>query len=166
MPKSANLLDHLHFVEALPPQVPASATPATISLKNAEAVGILIHAKNGTTVTGSAITLTQSTTVAGAGSKALAMPFYFSNINAATVGNDAPWTKVFATNNTFTADGTNSQDSYYFIPVDPASLDTANGYRCLSLGVANATAQTISAHFVSRPKYNGNATLLKPFTVD
>jgi len=151
-------------VLGLKPAVPSSASPAWISLKNAEAVGVLIEVQNATTVTGSAITLNQATDVSGTNSKALAFTDYYKINDLAAA--DAPWTRAVAASNTFTTDATNSKNSYYFIPVDPASLDVANKFNCLQVGVGNATASTVGAHYLLRPKNAGNPTLTPKFTAN
>lgn len=159
-----NILDHLHVVEGLAAAVPSSSTPDYISLKNAKAVLVLVHYKNATTVTGSAITLKQATAVAATGEKALALPFYYVVNDNATA--DAPWTKVTATSDTFTTDNTNSKNGYYAIPVDPASLDTANGFDCLRAGTGNATAATIDVTYLVVPKFGGNPATVASMIVD
>lgn len=159
-----NFLDHIHFVEALKPTTPSSTTPAYISTKNAKAIGVLIHVANATTVTGSAITLKQATAVAGTSEKALGLPFYYKVVDV--VGADVPWVKVAAVSDTFTTDATNSKDSLYFIPVDPASLDTPNSFDCLRVGTGNGVATTITAMYVIAPKHGGNPVLFPTFILD
>jgi hypothetical protein len=161
---SINLLDDLHIVEGLAPVVPSSSTPDYISLKGANAAGILIHAKNATTVTGSAITLKQATAVAGTGEKALSFTTYYKKEDTGAA--DAPWTKATATSDTFTTLATDSKNTFYFIPIDPASLDINNGFDCVRAGTGNATAATISVYYLIRPKHNGNPELVKSFIVD
>jgi hypothetical protein len=164
MSGSINILDRLHVVEGLAPVVPSSSTPDYVSLKDARCAGVLIHAKNATTVTGSAITLLQAKTVAGGGEKALPFTAYY--VKADTAAADAPWTKVTATSNTFTTDATDSKNALYFIPVDPASLDVTAEFDCIRAGTANATAATISVLYLIEPKFGGNPALMKPAIVD
>lgn len=159
-----NLIDRIHFVEGLAPATPSSSTPDYISLKNAKVVGVLIHYKNATTVTGSAITLKQATDVSGTSEKALSFTTYFSKTDTGAA--DAPWSKATAASDTFTADNTNSKNGFYFIPIDPASLDLANGFDCVRAGTANATAQTITVIYVIVPAYGGNARNYPSFIVD
>lgn len=159
-----NIPDQLHVVEGLAPVTPSSSTPDYVSLKNARAVEVFIHAKNGTTVTGSAITLLQASAVAGTGEKALAFTTYYKVDDTAAA--DAPWTKVAAASNTFTTNNTNSKNYTYRIPVDPASLDVANGFDCIRAGTANAANTTISVFYMIVPKHGGNAQKFPSFIVD
>lgn len=159
-----NILDRIHVVEGLAPVVPSSSTPDYVSLKLARQVGVLIHAKNATTVTGSAITLKQASAVAGTGEKALPFTTYYSKVDTGAA--DAPWTKQTASSNTFTTDNTNSKNSLYFIPIDPASLDINNGFDCIRAGTGNATAATITVFYVIVPKYGGDPEVFPSFIVD
>lgn len=161
---SLNILDDIHIVEGLGPVVPSTSTPDYISLKNAHSVGVLIHVKNATTVTGSAITVKQATAVAGTSEKALSFTTYYKKEDTAAA--DAPWTKSTATSDTFTTLATNSLNSLYFIPIDPASLDTANGFDCIRAGTGDATAATVSVYYLIRPKNAGNPKLVPKFIVD
>lgn len=157
------LSDKLHIVEGLAPVVPSTSTPDYISLKNAESVEVLVFVKNATTVTGSAITLKQATAVAGTSEKELAFTTYFRNLDT---GTSDVFTEATASSNTFTTDATNSKNQIYRIPVDPASLDVANGFDCLRAGTGDATAATVSVYYLVKPKYGGDATLVKSMIVD
>ena len=159
-----NILDHLHIVEGLAPAVPSTSTPDYISLKNAESVLVLIHAKNATTVTGSAITLKQATAVAGTLEKPLGFAKYYKKEDTGAA--DAPWTKVAAASDTFTTLTTNSKNTLYAIPVDPASLDLASGFDCIRAGTGDATAATISVYYLIRPKHGGDPALFASAIVD
>jgi hypothetical protein len=161
---SLNLLDHVHIVEALKATVPSTSTPTRISVKNAESITALIIADNATTVTGSAITLKQSTAVAGTGEKALAFTDYYSVSDTAAA--DAPWVRSTAVANTFTPPTTNSKSYIYAIPIDPASLDTNNSFDCVRVGAADATAQTITVLYLIVPKQGGNPKLFPSFIID
>lgn len=157
------LAEHIKVVEGLAPVVPSSSTPDYISLKDVESVDVLIHVKNATTVTGSAITLHQATTVAGGSVKALAFTTYYRNID--TAASDA-LTKQTAVSNTFTTDATNSKNLMYRIPVDPASLDVANGFDCIRAGTGDATAATVSVYYLCKLKYGGNVTIQPSLITD
>jgi hypothetical protein len=159
-----NLIDDIHVVEGLAPATPSTSTPDYISLKDCRDVGVLIHVKNGTTVTGSAITLKQATAVAGTSEKALAFTTYFSVSDTAAA--DAPWTKNTATSNTFTTATTNSKNYLYFIPVDPATLDTSNAFDCLRAGTGDGANTTVSVFYLCRPKFGGNARNFPSMIVD
>ena len=164
MSGSINLLDRVHIVEGLAPAVPSSSTPDYVSLKDARDVLVVVHAKNATTVTGSAITLKQAKDVSGGSEKELPFTAYYKRED--TAGADAPWTKVAATGNTFTTLATDSKNSLYAIPVDPASLDVANGFDCVRAGTGDATAATITVLYLVEPKYAGNPAIQKSAIVD
>lgn len=99
-----------------------------VSLKNYAKIRILISIADGTTVTGSTITLKQATAVAGTGEKALAFTRMLANTDYAA---SKVMTETAVTSNTFTTQTTNSKDSLYIIDVDASSLDVANGFDCI-----------------------------------
>lgn len=148
-----NLLDFVYPVEGLAAVTPSTSTPDYISLKNVHSVLVKIHVKNGTTVTGSAITLKQATAVAGTGEKALPFTTYYRV--ADTGAADAPPTKVTAASNTFTTNTTNSKNYYYLIPVSPSMLDSDGGFDCLRAGTGDAVNTTVVVEYLVRPLLGG-----------
>lgn len=163
MGSGSALTDKIQIVEAFAPGTPSSTTPDYISLKNVQELEVLIVADNGSTVTGSAVTLHQATAVAGTGVKALAFDRYYANID--TAAGDT-LTEATATSNTFTTDTTNAKNLMYRIPVDVSTLDTANGFDCFRVGLGNAANTVIAAYYIITPKYGGNATNFKSAIVD
>lgn len=117
---------------------PSSSTPKRVSLKNYERATVYISVLNGTTVTGSAITLKQSTDVTNSLSdeKALAFSTMYQNIDVAA-GEDNTATAVVS--NTFTTDATNSKMLQYIIEVTPDMMDTTNNFDCFRVGAGNST---------------------------
>lgn len=99
-----------------------------VSLKNYQRMRILISIADGTTVTGSTITLKQATAVAGTSEKALAFTRMLANTDYAA---SKVMTETAVTSSTFTTQTTNSKDSFYVIDVDPATLDVAGGFDCI-----------------------------------
>lgn len=99
-----------------------------VSMKNHRRLQIIISIADGTTVTGSTITLKQATAVAGTGEKALAFTRMLANTDYAA---SKVMTETAVTSNTFTTQTTNSKDSVYVIDVDVDSLDVANGFDCV-----------------------------------
>jgi len=99
-----------------------------VSLKNYQRLRILISIADGTTVTGSTITLKQATAVAGTGEKPLAFTRMLANVDYAA---SKVMTETAVTSNTFTTQTTNSKDSFYIIDVDPSTLDVANNFDCI-----------------------------------
>lgn len=96
------------------------------SMKGHRRCMIVISIADGTTVTGSTITLKQATAVAGTGEKALAFTRMLSSVDYPT----AAMAETAVTSNTFTTQTTNSKDSVYVIDVGSEDLDVANGFDC------------------------------------
>ena len=99
-----------------------------VSMKNFRKIQIVISIADGTTVTGSTITLKQATAVAGTGEKALAFTRMLSNVD---YGASKTMVETAVTANTFTSQAVNSKDSVYIIEVDSSDLDVANGFDCI-----------------------------------
>lgn len=145
------LSNRYKVVQALAPAVPSSSTPTRISTKNVLRLLAVISVKNATTVTGSAITLKQSTTVAGGSEKALSFTTYYANTDT---GASDTLVATTASSDTFTTDSTNSKNLLYIIDIDPASLDTNNGFDVVRVGTGNATAATVDVVYVVQTKDN------------
>ena len=99
-----------------------------VSLKGFSRAQIIIVIADGTTVTGSTITLKQASAVAGTGEKALAFTRMLANTDYAA---SKTMVETAVTSNTFTTQTTNSKDSVYIIDVDATTLDSANGFDCI-----------------------------------
>jgi hypothetical protein len=99
-----------------------------VSMKGYRKCSIIISIANGTSVTGSTITLKQATAVAATGEKPLAFTRMLANVDT---GASQTFVETAVTNNTFTTDTTNSKNLIYVIDVDADSLDVANGFDCL-----------------------------------
>ena len=99
-----------------------------VSMKGYQRCQIIISIADGTTVTGSTITLKQATAVDGTSEKALAFTRMLANTDYAA---SKTMTETAVTSNTFTTQTTNSKDSLYIIDVDASDLDVANGFDCL-----------------------------------
>lgn len=99
-----------------------------VSLKNYKRCQIVITIADGTTVTGSTITLKQATAVAGTNEKALGFTRMLANVDYAA---SKTMVETAVTANTFTTQTVNSKDSVYIIDVDTASLDVAGGFDCI-----------------------------------
>jgi len=89
------------------------------SMKGHRRCMIVISIADGTTVTGSTITLKQATAVAGTAEKALAFTRMLSSVDYPT----AALAETAVTSNTFTTQTTNSKDSVYVIDVGSEDLD-------------------------------------------
>jgi hypothetical protein len=127
-----------------------------VSMKNYRRLQIVIDIANGTTVTGSTITLKQATAVAGTGEKALAFTRMLSNID---YGASQVMTETAVSSNTFTTDATNSKNLRYIIEVDSDMLDTANGFDCVRLDgtghAATASRGVTVTYILWGAKYSG-----------
>lgn len=99
-----------------------------VSMKNFRKIQIVISIADGTTVTGSTITLKQATTVAAGSEKPLAFTRMLANVD---YGASKTMVETAVTANTFTTQTVNSKDSLYIIEVDSSDLDVANGFDCI-----------------------------------
>jgi hypothetical protein len=117
----------------------AGGDASYVSLKNYRRCTVIIDILNGTTVTGTVVTLKQATAVAGTGEKALAFTRMLANID---VGAAQTMTETAVSSNTFTSDTTNSKRLRYIIEVDSDSLDTAGGFDCFRVDGASAVNST------------------------
>lgn len=132
-----------------------------VSLKNYRKLSIIVSIADGTTVTGSTITLKQATAVAGTGEKALAFTRMLANVDYAA---SATMVETAVTSNTFTTQTTNSLDSLYIIDVDADTLDVANGFDCVRLDgtghAATASRGVCVMYVLSGPRYSGSSPLV------
>lgn len=142
---NANLSEQVKIVEGLLGVVPSSSTPDYVSLKNYERCAILIQVKNATTVTGSAITVKQATSVAGGGEKALSFTKAYRNIDTAAADALAEFA---VSSDTFTTNSTNSKNLMYVIEVKAEDLDVNNGFDCIRAGTGDATAATVTVTYL------------------
>lgn len=110
---------------------------AYVSMKGYAKLQIIIVIADGTTVTGSTITLKQAKTVAGGSEKALAFTRMLANVDYAA---SKTMVETVVTANTFTSQTANSLDSVYIIEVDAASLDGDNGFDCVRVDATGHAA--------------------------
>ena len=146
----------LRLFKAAVPSAGAGNALGYVSLKGYSRVTFLIFVTNGTTVTGSAITLEQATAVAGTGAKALAFDHAQRTIDAAANPRLARFTVA---SNTFTTDATDSKELVYAIDVKRQQLDTENGYDCVRPKLANATAATCEVVAICWPAIDSAAEI-------
>jgi len=139
-------------VTGLAPITPSTSTPDYVCLKNFQRVMVVILVDNATTVTGSAITLKQATTVAAGGEKAIAFTRMWTNED--TAAGDT-LTETAVTSNTFTTDDTDAKNLIYVMEVDIADLDVKNGFDCVRAGTADATAAVLSVLYLLYPARYG-----------
>jgi hypothetical protein len=131
-----------------------------VSLKNHRKIQIVILIADGTTVTGSTITLKQATAVAGTSEKALAFTRMLANTDYAA---SKTMVETAVTSNTFTTQTTNSKDSLYIIEVDAEDLDVANGFDCIRVDctghAATASRGCVVLYNLFGARYSGASPL-------
>lgn len=131
-----------------------------VSMKNYRKLQIIIVIADGTTVTGTAVTLKQATSVAGAGEKALGFTRMLANTDYAA---SKTMTETAVASNTFTTQTTNSKDSVYVIDVDSDQLDVANGFDCVRVDctghAATASRGCVVLYNLYGARYSGASPL-------
>ncbi len=131
-----------------------------VSMKGYERCQIIISIADGTTVTGSTITLKQATAIAGTSEKALAFTRMLANTD---YGASKTMVETAVTSNTFTTQTTNSKDSLYIIDVDASDLDVANGFDCLRVDgtghAATASRGVVVLYNLYGARYSGASPL-------
>ena len=157
-------VDKLKIVPALVNTTPAGSTPKLVSLKGYGHLTAIVTAKNATGVTGSAITLAQSKTVAGANSKPLGFDYVLASVD---IANSVALTNTAVASNTFTMANTANAQTLYVIEIDATRLDTANGFDCINVATANATNSVVSVtYLLGNPAYYAGsfADFIDPLT--
>jgi hypothetical protein len=154
---NAMLHEQAKIVTGFGPGVPSTSTSDFVSLKGYERCCVIIQALNGTTVTGSAITLNQAQDVANTAGKALAFSTQYANVDTGATDTQV---ETAVTSNTFTTNTTNSKGLMHIIDVKASDLDVANGFDCLAVKLATAVNSTISVTFVLYPARFAKATPL------
>lgn len=131
-----------------------------VSMKNFARARITIVIADGTTVTGSAITLKQATAIAGTSEKALAFTRMLANTDYAA---SKTMVETAVTSNTFTTQTMNSKDSVYIIDVDASDLDIANGFDCIRVDgtghAATASRGVVVLYDLYGARYSGASPL-------
>jgi hypothetical protein len=115
---------------------------AYVSLKNYRRATVLVDITNGSTVTGTAVTLKQATAVAGTGEKALGFTRMLANIDLGAGQAPSNYTETAVSNNTFTSSAVNSKKLRYIIEVDSDQLDSVNGFDCFRVDADGAVNST------------------------
>lgn len=148
---------HMHLVEGA--KIVEAMTPATdaagrtgdyISLKDAARVFIVFHVAQGNAAT-IALTIEQATAVAGTASKAITnvVPIW-SNLDTSLTDTLVARTPAVS----YTTDAALKNKVVVF-QVDAASLDTNNGFDCLTLktGASNAANLTQAMYYLVGLRY-------------
>jgi len=128
-----------------------------VSMKGYSRAQIIISIADGTTVTGTAVTLKQATAVAGTSEKALAFTRMLANTD---YGASKAMTETAVTSNTFTTQTTNSKDSLYIIDLQASDLDVANGFDCFRVDctghAATASRGCVVIYNLYGKRYSGS----------
>ncbi len=155
MNPNMSLTEGTKIVNIFSPAVPSTSRSDIVSLKNYNKVTIIITGVKTATVTGSAVTLTQSQDVANTAGKALSFTQAFRSLNSGTAGNNDTLTAFTVSSNTFTTDTTASVSDMYVIEVNETDLDINNGFDCVTLVMATAVNETVSAVAILWPAKYG-----------
>ena len=149
--KTFSFAHQTKWVDGIAPAADAAGrSSAVVSLKNAHKVFILVSINQGNAAP-VAITPMQATDVAGTGGKVLttAVPIW-SNLD--TSSTDTLVRRTDGVNYTTDAAVKNKQ---VLFEIDPATLDTANGFRCVyfTTGASNVANITQGALLLSGLRY-------------
>lgn len=132
-----------------------------VSMKNYRKITITISIADGTTVTGSTITLKQAKTVAGGSEKPLSFTRMLANVD---YGASKTMVETAVVSDTFTSQTTNSKDSLYIIEVDASQLDMANGFDCIRVDgtghAATASRGVVVLYQLWGARYSGASPLV------
>jgi hypothetical protein len=142
--------------------VPSTTTTLYVDLAYYSHLTFFFGVTNTTGVTGSAITLSQASAVAGTGSKALTYNNYFAGLGGyalQTAASDV-LTQVTGVAGTFTTATTSSVNFLYAIEVHDTDLDLNNGFTCVRANLATAVNATIAVFVLGGvARYGGNYSI-------
>lgn len=161
---NAQLIEQVKIVTGVACTAPSTTTPDYVSLKNYDRCCILISVKNGSTVTGSAITVKQASAVANTGEKALAFSTAYRALNTGAGGNTDVLSSFTVSSNTFTTNSTNSLEHLYAIEVLASDLDVTNSFDCIRLGTGDSVNSTLNVLYVLYPPKFQSGTLPSAIT--
>lgn len=150
----SRVVDQYIVETLLAPQTPSTSTSPWINMAKFPRVSIILSVLNATTVTGSAITLSQATSSGGAGSKTLAFSQNWSYSYTSTQIDQLTNNPV--SSNTFTTLATNSATALYVIEVLDTDLDLTNNFQWIQVALATGVSTTIAAIGLLYPRYGGN----------
>lgn len=135
-----HLSESTKIVEALKPQAGAALTADYVSLKNVGMAYVLVHINQANAAT-VAITIEQASAVAGTGSKpiTISQPIW--------VNQDCASSDTLVRQNDgvgFTTSAAIAQKLVVF-QIDPATLDQANGFNCITVKTGASHADNITS---------------------
>lgn len=154
MSTAFTLAQQAKIVSALAPAADAAGrTGAYVTLKNAHKAYVLVHLTQGNAAT-VAVSLVQATAVAGTSSKALgAVQRIWANADVSTSDTLTRQTDAAS----FTTDAALKNKQILF-EIDPATLDSANGFDCIAVvtGASNAANITSAQYLLTPLRYEGD----------
>lgn len=145
MNPNVSLTEQAKIVNIFSPATPSTSRSDIVSMKGYNKCTIIVTGVKTTGVTGSAITLAQSTDVSNTNAKALAFTQAYRALNSGTAGNTDALSAFAVASNTFTTDTTASVSDTYVIEINETDLDVANNFDCVCLVMATAVNETLSA---------------------
>jgi hypothetical protein len=152
-PLTSLAVERMKFVTGCAPAALASTAGDgdRVSMKNFGRLTIVVSILNGSTVTGTAITLIQATAVSGGSTKALPFSKMWANIDT---GATDTLVETAVVSDTFTTDTTNAKSLMYVIEVKAEDLDADGGYDCVAFDGALAANSVGSVLYIlSAPRY-------------
>lgn len=152
---NALLIEQTKPVSLFGPAGASTSTSDFISLKGYERCCVIISSLNGSTVTGSAVTLNQATDVANSGGKALAFATQYANIDT---GATDTLVETAVVSSTFTTNATNSKSLMNVIEIKATDLDVNNGFDCFAVKLATSVNTTHTITAILYPARYGKAT--------
>ena len=144
------LVEQTKIVEAITPQAGAAITGDYVSLKNASMAYVVVHVAQGAADV-MAISIEQATVVAGTDSKVITevVPIW-SNLDCAA--SDTLVARTAAVNYSLDA---GAKHKVVIFKIDPASLDVANDFDCITVKTSASNAANItSAMYYLVEKYS------------
>lgn len=160
------LSPNVRLTEVCKPVPGFTGTPSTtagtyFSMKGASRATVFINVTNGSTVTGSAITLTQATAVANTGGKTLGFTRMLANTDT---GAGDTLTETTVSSNTFTTGTTNSKRLLYVLDIKATDLDVDGGFDCVRVNHGDGANTTLSVLVLLHPAKYGKTNPIAAIT--
>lgn len=147
------LHEQVKIVMGFPPA--ASGTSDYVSLKGCAKMTAILILDNATTVTGSAITINEATTVAGGSATPLLVGSSTTGYRSIDTGAGDTLASFAIASGTFTTDTTNDKNLIYVIEINAADL--SDGFDCIQIANASGSATVIGIVYLLWPMRYGAA---------
>ena len=148
-------IDKIKWVNAIKPQAGGAITGVYVSLKNVIKALVVVHIDQANAAT-MAITIEQATAVAGTGTTPItkAVPIW---VNLDTAASDV---LVAATPAVAYTTDAGIKIKLVIFEIDPATLNIAGGFDCITVKTAASNAANITAaHYVLNLRYSGSVVI-------